>query len=289
VCAAAVLCLTAVDFFQMLPAPLDHLQVVLDHSMRIRRISMGFGFSVCAYLVFEHVRLGRFPRLPGYAICVFLVATILFAGEGRTGYVVLLVLLGCAAYRAAPRRWRLPVAAAIVIAGVLVASLSASVRMRVEETVNVLQGQGPMDETTLSTRTRIELARNGVEVARENWLLGTGWAHYADAYRAVALQRHPDQPELAGSHSDNPHNEYLIQLGAGGLPSLLLFLAWLAWPMWRALRANPEAEPWAGVAGSIALAFAVGAVFNSLLRDFAEAHFYVALMAWLMVRRIARK
>ena len=72
------------------------------------------------------------------------------------------------------------------------------------------------------------------------------------------------------------------------MPSLLLFLVWLAWPMWRAIRANADVEPWTGVAGSIALAFAVGAVFNSLLRDFAEAHFYVALMAWLMVRRTAR-
>ena len=288
VVAALAIVLTDSHFFRLLPAPLNKLQDILEHSMRIRRISMGFGLSVCAYLLYEHVRLGRFPRLPGYALALFLVATVLFFGEGRTGYLVLLVLIGCAAYRAGPRRWRLPVAAAFVIGSILVASLSAQVRTRVEETVNVLQGVGPMDETTLSTRTRIELARNGLEVARENWLLGTGWVHYADVYRAVALARHPDQPELAGSRSDNPHDEYLLQLGAGGLPSLLLFLAWLAWPMWRAVREGPDRNPWTGVAGSLAIAFAVGALFNSLLRDFAEAHLYVALMAWLLVRRIDR-
>jgi heptosyltransferase-3 len=156
-----------------------------------------------------------------------------------------------AARHTAPRRGAgaFPVALAVVVLGILVASLSATVRERVEETVDVLQGRGLQDESTLSTRTRLELARNGLEVARQNWLFGTGWAGYADAYRAVALERHPDQPALPGSHSDNPHNEYLLQLGAGGLPSLLLFLAWLAWPMWRALREDPRAIHGRGSAG----------------------------------------
>jgi O-antigen ligase len=177
---------------------------------------------------------------------------------------------------------------AVVVFGILVASLSTQVRMRAEETINVLQGKGPQDESTLSTRTRLELLRNGVEVAREHWLLGTGWVNYPDTYRAVALQRNPDQPELPGSRTDNPHDEYLLQLGAGGLPGLLLFLAWLGWPMARALRAEIDANPWVGVGGSLAIAFGVSALFNSVLRDFVEAHFYAALMAWLMVRRIDR-
>ena len=41
-----------------------------------------------------------------------------------------------------------------------------------------------------------------------------------------------------------------------------------------------------GAVGSVALAFATGCLFNSLLLDFVEGHFYGALMAWLLVRRL---
>ncbi|MBA2676011.1 hypothetical protein, partial [Ramlibacter sp.] len=68
-----------------------------------RRISAGFGLSVCAFLLFEHARLGALPRAAAYAGAGFLVVTVLFATEGRTGHLVLVLLLACAAWRAAPR------------------------------------------------------------------------------------------------------------------------------------------------------------------------------------------
>jgi heptosyltransferase-3 len=40
--------------------------------------------------------------------------------------------------------------------------------------------------------------------------------------------------------------------------------------------------PVGGTLGGIALAFAVGCLFNSMLLDFVEGHFYVALLAWLL-------
>jgi hypothetical protein len=40
------------------------------------------------------------------------------------------------------------------------------------------------------------------------------------------------------------------------------------------------------VLACVALAFAIAAAFNSLLFDFVEAHFYVALMSWLLVSRV---
>jgi hypothetical protein len=58
--------------------------------------------------------------------------------------------------------------------------------------------------------------------------------------------------------------------------------------MWRAARDRASNRPWAGAVGCVSLAFAVSALFNSVLLDFMEAHFYVALMAWLLVRRVDR-
>jgi O-antigen ligase len=252
-----------------------------------RRISAGFGLAVCAYLLFEHGRLGALPRWLAYGASVFLGITVIFASEGRTGHVVLLVLLGCAAYRAAPRRLRLPVVMAILVSGLLLASMSGPVRQRLSETLADARASNNGEVKNTSTGARIELFRNGVIVARQNWVIGTGWQTYPKAIEQVASPRHANAPrDVPGALTDNPHNEYLMQLGAGGLPSLLLFALWLALPLWRALREPDDRSPWAGAVGAVALAFATGCLFNSMLLDFVEGHFYGALLAWLLVRRL---
>lgn len=264
-----------------LALPLAHAE--LDTWLLTRRISAGFGLAVCAFFLFEHGRLRALPRGPAYAAALFLAGTVIFAIGGRTGHLVLFLLLGCAAWRAAPQRWRGTSVLGVLLAGVLVASLSSTVQERVAETVHALQadGRGRMHDS--ATGIRIELLRGGLAVAGEHWLAGAGWHGYSDAFRAETGVRHQGMP-AAGSTSDNPHNEYLLQLGAGGAPALLLFLAWLAWPMRMAWREG-RTQPWTGALGCIALAFATGCLFNSLLLDFVEGHLYGALMAWLLARR----
>ena len=254
--------------------------------LSLRRISSGFGLAVCAFVLFEHARLGQLPRWLGYGAAAFLSVTVLFASEARTGHLVLLVLAGCAAWRSAARRWRMPAVILILLAGVLVGSLSQPIRVRMAETLSDAQASSRGEVVLLSsTWARIELFRNGVVVARDNWLLGTGWQNYAQVFDQASTPRHGGA-RPPGTLSDNPHNEYLMQLGAGGLPALLLFMLWLGAPMWRALRDSNERSPWAGAVGCVALAFAVGSLFNSLLLDYMPGHFYGALLAWLLVRRV---
>lgn len=285
----ATLILFATAFHAWYHVPgVANLQGLMEQALVDRRISLGFGLSVCAFVVFEHTRLGRLPRLAGYIGAALLAGAVLFAGDARTGHVLLLVLLACAGYRAAPARWRYPAVLALLVLGLLVASVSQPVRTRMLDTIDVLEGAPPVNDSQRSTTIRLELLRNGVDVAADHWLVGTGWGAYSDAFRAIALARHPDQPELPGSSSTNPHNEYLLQLGAGGLPGLLLFIAWVAWPMVRAARDKRPDRPWVGAAGCIALAFAVSALFNSVLLDFVEAHVYAALVGWMMARRLDR-
>jgi len=247
-----------------------------------RRVSSGFVLAVCAFLLFEHARLGRLPAAAAYLGAVFLSATVVFAADGRTGYVVLLALLVCAAFRAAPNRSRLAVVLATLVAAVLVAAASEAVRTRVAETMREAQST-TIAASRNSTSTRIALMRTGWEVAAEHWAIGTGWGAYAPVFREAA----EDNGMRRGSASvANPHNEYLLQLGAGGLPALLLYVLWVGWPMWVALQDRGKPPRWTGPVGCVALAFALGSLFNSVLLDFTEGHFYGALMAWLMVRRV---
>jgi O-antigen ligase len=138
-----------------------------------------------------------------------------------------------------------------------------------------------------STEVRVPLLRVATDVAREHFWAGAGFAAYPQAY-AQAADRVPDpDPETKPywGRSDNPHNEYLMQLGAGGVGALALFLLWVGWPMARGVRRGAPAA--AGVLGCVAAAFAVGCLFNSLLLDFTEGHFYAALLAWGLARRDA--
>lgn len=244
-----------------------------------RRISSGFALAVGAFLLYEHARLGLLPRLAAYAASALLAATALFANDGRTGHVLVLLLLGCVAWRSASRRWRLVVAIAAVVASALVASMSTAVRSRVQETLNATA----VSAEPSSTAIRLMLLRNGVEVARQNYLLGTGWPTYSAAYERVSIAN--GDPPGNWRRSENPHNEYLMQLGAGGLPALALFLAWIALPLYAALRPGAQDPRAAGMLACVALAFAAGSLFNSLLMDFTEGHIYAAMAAWLLAWR----
>lgn len=259
-------------------APLDPK---LAAWLRPRRISSGFALAAGAFLLYDHARLGLLPRV-AYAAAAFLTATVIFANDGRTGHVLVLLLLGCVAWRSAPARWRFAAALAVLAGSSLVASFSDSVRGRLQETIEAVRMP---DNPSLGTSTaiRIQLLRNSVEVAGDHYLIGAGWPNYADVYEKVAIGN-GDGPST-WRRADNPHNEYLMQLGAGGLPALTLFLAWIALPLYAALRPGTQDPRAAGMLACLALAFAVGSLFNSLLMDFTEGHIYAAMAAWLLAWR----
>jgi O-antigen ligase len=253
--------------------------------LQTRRISAGFDLAICAFVLFEHARLRKLPPRLAYGLSFLLAATVLFAMESRTGHVILLLLMLCAALRAASRRGRFAAVVATLAGAVLLGALSPTVRHRVTQSLGewhlAMQGQVAGDS---STGIRFEMWQNAVVVARENWLGGIGLQNYQSAANEVARRRHAGaQP---GAASDNPHSEYLMQLAAGGATGLLLFLLWLGWPVFQALRGPRRGLPWTGAIACVAIAFAAGSVFNSLLLDFMEAHFYAALLAWLLVRRL---
>jgi O-antigen ligase len=257
--------------------------------LHLHRSSAGFGLAVCAFLLVEHGRLRLLPRGLAFGTAAFLAATVLFALDGRTGHAVLLLLMLCSVYRAAPPRTRTAGLLLALCAAAAIGAASSRVRDRVLETINDAQSasQGVVSIES-PTAIRVEIWRNAWEVAAGNWTVGTGWQAYQGAADAVAQRRHGGRNVVPGSLSDNPHNEYLMQFASGGLPALLLYLLWLAWPVVHAIRVGRDPNSWAGAAACVAIAFAVASLFNSLLLDYIEAHFYAAILAWLLVRRVER-
>jgi hypothetical protein len=118
--------------------------------------------------------------------------------------------------------------------------------------------------------------------------VGAGFANYATVHQQASRDMNSPEGSAAAyvqAHWPdiaNPHNEYLMQLIGGGVFSLLLFLIWLGVTFRQALRAPANVG---AALGGVGLAFAVGCLFNSMLLDFTEGHFYTALLACLLAER----
>lgn len=248
-----------------------------------RHISAGFALALCSFVLLEHARGQPRPWL-WRALAALLAVTVLFAIEGRTGHVVLLLLVALAGWLHSPRRWRLAAMVALPLAVVLLALGSSAVQKRVAETWAGLTGAQPDPQS--STRIRMELVRNGLYLAREHYGAGAGYTRYAEVHADAVHRRYGADPAQAATlkapwvTTPNPHNEYLMHLVGGGSAALALFLAWLSLPL---LRRQPGAGA-SPVLVAAVLAFALGCLFNSMLMDFVEGHFYVALLAWLLAR-----
>jgi O-antigen ligase len=253
-------------------------EVLLPH-----RISASFDFALLAFVLLEQGRHAARPW-PWRIAAALLSLTVLFAIDGRTGQLVLLLLLALSAWLHSPPRWRL---GAAVLAPVLAAALalgSGAVQRRLAETTQAVEQ--PTQVPTTSTGIRLELVRHGLELAREHWLLGGGFNHYSELHQDAVRRAYANDParrdlwQTEWARLGNPHDEYVMQAVGGGIVSLALFLAWLAMPLLRR-RTDGRAVP--VLAGAV-LAFAIGCLFNSLLLDFVEGHYYTSLLAWLLAR-----
>ena len=116
-----------------------------------------------------------------------------------------------------------------------------------------------------STGQRLNYALNSVSIALEHPLIGVGTGGFATAYAR----------QVEGTNLEatvNPHNEYLnlaVQLGIAGL----LAAVWLFAMVWRHARALPTTLE-RDLARGLALTFAVGCLFNSMLMDHVEGLFF---------------
>lgn len=253
-----------------LPLPID---------LASRRISAGFGLALCAFVFLDQARASARPWLLRSA-AAFLALTVLFAIDGRTGHVLVLVLTAVAAWQHSPPRWRWGAVIAVPLALAALSLGSTAVQSRLGETL----GRSDSPEGTLtSTGIRVELLRNGLALARQHAAFGAGFARYQEIHEQAAQARYGADParrhllQDSWVHAPNPHNEYLMQLVGGGVVALALFVAWLLLPVLRG-------GPMRGALVGVSLAFAVGCLLNSSLMDFTEGHLYVALLTWLLAQ-----
>jgi O-antigen ligase len=223
-------------------------------------------FAVLLYAAYAYA--ARRPAVrAGWAIASLAAAgNVAFMVQGRTGYVVLLVLaLVVLAHR---YRWR-GVAVAVIGGAVLVAgaySASHAFRTRIDQ-VGTEWAKWRAGEKRVSGGVfeRLTFYANTVQLIEAHPAFGVGTGGFAAAYRK----------EIAGSDqlvTQNPHSQYLLSMAEQGVPGLVLLLA-LFYSVWRDSGLRRDARDRVMLRALLA-AYVVASLVNSMLIDHVETLFF---------------
>lgn len=228
-------------------------------------VLMAYGAFLFAELALAEASRRR--RMLWFAAAIAAAVNVIFLGQGRTGYLLLVILAVYLGYtRLHWGRLALGVAAmaAIITAAVLIPGpFQQRLGLGADEQTSRIS-----EDARISNAERLELYRASLAIIRDQPLLGVGTGGFPRAYAEKA--RDGKVPEIR-----NPHNEYLlimVQLGLAGLVVLL----YLFWTQWRLAPRLATPLEW-HLARGLALTMAVGCLFNSWLLDHTEG----LLFAWL--------
>ncbi len=236
-------------------------------------ITHGFLMSLLAYgaAVFALRRAG-WKRWALLVVAVLAALNVWFAVQGRTGYVVMAVLLLWFAYA----RWSLKgVAAAMAGLAILLAAAwqwAPVFQMRVGQAVEEARDysvQHNPGETSIGLR--LHFWKRSAQWVAQHPLLGAGTGAWGEAFYEATTG---DAPYLHDRAHRHPHNEYVnlaVQLGPLGLA---LFVALLVVALRRGGLLPGE---YAALAQGLVIAYAVGSMFNDMFLDSAEGHMWAVL------------
>lgn len=253
-----------------------------------RRITLSCGFVAVSWIAWARSMQSRSPWVLR-AISLGLALTVLFAMDGRTGHVLVVVLAAWAGWIWTGRRWRWLMVVVLPAAVIAIAAMSPSVQNRMADSLSVT-AEPPVGGQVSSAGIRKEYYRIGLEIATENPWLGVGFAAIPDQYQKKIEQKAQSDarwlPYTAPLfvRTSNLHNEYLMLWAGTGIVGLIFFLVWLGAPL---LIARASDLPRDSLSG-LMLAFSVGCLFNAWLLDFTPGHVYVTLLAWLLSERYRR-
>lgn len=209
---------------------------------------------------------------------------VLFMLQGRTGYMILLLLMAWFAWSTLTRyfhqrgkAWGWRQGAGVMVACMLMVSsmymLSPRLHDRVETVKQEMQAWHPdLGNEGSSAGQRMDYYYNTLQIVERNWWTGVGTGGFPDAYTQ----------QIQGTNAlptNNPHNEYLLIAAQTGVLGLFLFI-YLFWMEWRAALLL-ESSYVQDAARGLVLAFIVNCMFNSALHDHADGLFFSYFTALL--------
>jgi O-antigen ligase len=222
-------------------------------------------------------------RMVWAAFSILGTVNVLFMVQGRTGYLITLVLLGWFAWASLARQmrkrgkkwgWRQETLVVLGLVIVAAAAYQTSSRLheRVAQVVSDYQAWTPDHGKFTSTGQRLDFYSNTLQIVRQHAGFGIGTGSFPAAY----LQQIQGKDVTV---TNNPHNEYLmitVQTGMFGLALLL----YLFYTQWRTAPLLPTAFEQDAARGLV-IAYVTNCSLNSALMDHADGLFFAFMSAAL--------
>lgn len=220
----------------------------------------------------------------GWSIFALLATiNVLFMVQGRTGYLILLALVGWFAWSTLARQryaqgkawdWRhgLAILSGMAVLGLVAYHTSARLHERVALVMAEYQAWSPGQGRMTSTGQRLDFYYNTMQIVRDHPVTGVGSGGFPEAFKQ----------QVQGTEvllTNNPHNEYLLIAVQTGLPGLALLL-YLFYAQWRYAPHLPSALEQDAARGLV-LAYLVNCMLNSALHDHADGLFFAFMTAAL--------
>lgn len=243
-----------------------------DNAVFLRNpITHGFIMSVLAYgSAVAALRAAGWRRWGFALVAVAAAANVWLGVQGRTGYVVLAVLL----LWLAASRWSVRgLAVAVVGLAVLIGAIYAGVpsfQARVDKAFHEAAEYRAVQKDT-SIGLRLHFWRRSLQWLSAHPALGAGTGAWGEAFYEATAN---DPPFFHSRTHQHPHNEYVnlsVQLGPAGF----VLLAGLFLVAFRRAGELPPEE--ARLAQGLVIAMAVGCLFNDLIWDMTEGHMWAVL------------
>ena len=228
-------------------------------------------FFVLLALVRGQTARWHWLRAAWWLLAALAVLAITQLSQGRTGYLLLAVVLAVyvlVAWQGRGRWWALGAAVSA-----LALALWASPTMRERMLVGWQEARTSASMEITSVGGRINFWRLTAEMALEKPLQGWGTGSYHNTWcQHVTQKGRPDWCHFGGWH---PHNQYLFFWMENGLPGLLLFVLLLATPAWLARQAAPPDRP---LLWGLSAILAVNSLVNAPLFSARKSHFFILML-----------
>lgn len=236
----------------------DHSPVGLFANRNHNAVFLATIFVVASYWLAEHRRLAvrgdlSIKPILVAGVCLLIFGTLL-SSQSRAGLLIGLLAIGIAValYLAARRaekdedRPRQGLARYWPMAAVLIVTLVVLVVLSQSSSFDRLATHSASDDIRVKVLPQIAV------MAQDNWWFGTGFGSFEYAYRA-----HEASAWLNQTYLNNAHDDWLQWVIEGGLPALLIVLAFCVWIV-RAARARwREGERNPALRRLVAMAFGV--------------------------------
>jgi O-antigen ligase len=233
-------------------------------------IKTSFFMAMAAFFLAFELKQIQSHRFLIFLVVIAMAYYLLFMSVGRIGYITFVLCLCFLAwhwYRLKGLMLASVIALVTIGTAYLVSDLFADRINLLAQDLDLYHQGGRLLESSLGSRIQFAKTSSALISERPFWGWGTG--SFAEAYATM----HQGEETLL---TDNPHNEFLrvgVELGGAGLILLIMLFLW----QWRLSKYLPKETQ--GLCRGILLAFIVGCLINSWLKDFTEGYFYCLMMA----------